>query len=256
MHADLDTLGKRVKYLRKLKKWTHKDLASRVFTKDKETGEIKPIDPSVIGNIERRDSLKSQYTKDLAHVLGVSLEWLMSGEGNPEQIDDGNEANVSAPTHEYVVIGGATSYPPVLIDYLDKHASCGGGYANGEYDEKKGQIAFTVEFLRENGLPINGDGLVLMHGCGDSMGYTIPHGTLMLVNKKENRFENMASKQIYVFNADGEMICKRAFKNLDSSITLVSDNSDKSRYPDQIIDKDKFNYFEIFGRVRYTFNKM
>ena len=47
----------------------------------------------------------------------------------------------------------------------------------------------------------------------------------------------MISKEVYTFNADGEMICKRAFKNLDGSITLVSDNTDKPRYPDQLLIK-------------------
>ena len=98
----------------------------------------------------------------------------------------------------------------VNIPYLDLHASCGGGYANVDHPEQKGFIAFTVEFLRENGLPLDGDGLMLMHSCGESMGYTIPHGTLMLVNRKENQFDNFLSDKIYVFNADGEMMCKRS----------------------------------------------
>ena len=260
MYAELDTLGKRVKYFREQKKLSQAQLANMVLSKDKNTGELRPIDPSVIGNIENRDSKKSQHTAGLAKALGVSMEWLATGEGEPVQTavrDEPKKDVVSEDSaFDYVVIGGSTDYPLVLVDYLDKKASCGGGYVNGEYEEKKGQIAFTVEFLRENKLPIDGDGLVLMHACGDSMGYTIPDETMMLVNRKECHFENMISKEVYTFNADGEMICKRAFKNLDGSITLVSDNTDKTRYPDQIVDKDKFNHFDIFGRVRYTFNKM
>lgn len=259
MYADLDTLAKRVKYFRKKLGLTHAQLANLVLTKDKETGEIRPIDPSVIGNIERRNSQQSKYTTELAKALGVSPTWLMSGEGEPTNNDDNATVYspaVSDPISEYVIVGGRSDYPLVLIDYLDLKASCGGGYANGEYEEKKGQIAFTVEFLREYRLPIDGDGLVLMHGCGDSMGYTIPDKTLMLVNKKEQDFSLMLSKQIYVFNASGEMICKRVFKNLDSSITLVSDNTDKIRYPDQLVTEDTFTHFDIFGRVHWTFNKL
>lgn len=258
MYADLDTLAKRVKFFREKKNFTHEKLASLVLVKDEETGEMRPINPSVIGNLERRNSKTNKYTSGIAKALGVNVEWLMSGEGEP--IINAQAPSINTPTveetfSEYVIIGGKTDYPLVLIDYLDIKASCGGGYVNDEHPDKKGQIAFTVEFLREQGLPIDGDGLVLMHACGDSMGYTIPHGTLMLVNKKENQFENMASKQIYSFNADGETICKRAFKNLDGSITLVSDNSDKTRYPDQLITKEKYTHFAIFGRVRYTFNQ-
>lgn len=248
MTDQLNTLAQRVKKLRLERDWSQAQLAEKIGA-----------NPSVIGNIERRNSKSTEYAEQLANVLEVDLAWLLTGKGAANKLDtqvadDSNSAreNVS----DYVVIGGSTDYPPVLVDYLDKKASCGGGYVNGEYEEKKGQIAFTVEFLRENKFPINGDGLVLMHACGDSMGYTIPDETMMLVNRKECHFENMISKEVYTFNADGEMICKRAFKNLDGSITLVSDNTDKTRYPDQIVDKDKFNHFDIFGRVRYTFNKL
>ena len=248
MTDQLTTLAQRVKKLRLERDWSQAQLAEKIGA-----------NPSVIGNIERRNSKSTEYAEQLADVLEVDLAWLLTGKGTANKLDtqvadDSNSAreNVS----DYVVIGGSTDYPLVLVDYLDKKASCGGGYVNGEYEEKKGQIAFTVEFLRENKLPIDGDGLVLMHACGDSMGYTIPDETMMLVNRKECHFENMISKEVYTFNADGEMICKRAFKNLDGSITLVSDNTDKTRYPDQIVDKDKFNHFNIFGRVRYTFNKL
>lgn len=248
MTDQLNTLAQRVKKLRLERGWSQAQLAEKIGA-----------NPSVIGNIERRNSKSTEYAEQLADVLEVDLAWLLTGKGAANKLDtqvadDSNSAreNVS----DYVVIGGSTDYPLVLVDYLDKKASCGGGYVNGEYEEKKGQIAFTVEFLRENKLPIDGDGLVLMHACGDSMGYTIPDETMMLVNRKECHFENMISKEVYTFNADGEMICKRAFKNLDGSITLVSDNTDKTRYPDQIVDKDKFNHFNIFGRVRYTFNKL
>lgn len=248
MTDQLNTLAQRVKKLRLERDWSQAQLAEKIGA-----------NPSVIGNIERRNSKSTEYAEQLADVLEVDLAWLLTGKGaankfDTQVADDSN--SVRENMSDYVVIGGSTDYPPVLVDYLDKKASCGGGYVNGEYEEKKGQIAFTVEFLRENKLPIDGDGLVLMHACGDSMGYTIPDETMMLVNRKECHFENMISKEVYTFNADGEMICKRAFKNLDGSITLVSDNTDKTRYPDQIVDKDKFNHFNIFGRVRYTFNKL
>lgn len=248
MTEQLNTLAQRVKKLRLERDWSQAQLAEKIGA-----------NPSVIGNIERRNSKSTEYAEQLADVLEVDLAWLLTGKGaankfDTQVADDSN--SVRENMSDYVIIGGSTDYPPVLVDYLDKKASCGGGYVNGEYEEKKGQIAFTVEFLRENKLPIDGEGLVLMHACGDSMGYTIPDETMMLVNRKECHFENMISKEVYTFNADGEMICKRAFKNLDGSITLVSDNTDKTRYPDQIVDKDKFNHFNIFGRVRYTFNKL
>lgn len=210
------------------------------------------------GQIESGETKRSKFIYDIAKVLKVSPEWLIDGVGDidsPKKVTKPVDY-IAAPYEEYIVIGGKTDYPLVEISYTDLAGSCGGGYANGDHPEQKGMLGFTVEFLRENDLPINGDGLLLMHACGDSMGYTIPHGTLLLVNTKENTYDSFISGKIYIFNADGEMICKRAFKNLDGTVTLVSDNPDKSRYPDQIINKTTFSNFNLFARVRYTFAKM
>ncbi|MFK4001728.1 XRE family transcriptional regulator [Psychrobacter namhaensis] len=244
MEQDLDTLAKRVKFVRQEKGLTQAQL-----------GKMIGADPSVIGNLERRNGKSSSYTEALAKALGVNLSWLMSGSGD-KQSENGQELKDSqVKQNDYVVVGGKTDYALVEVPYKDLKASCGGGYVNLEHPEQKGMIAFTVEFLRENDLPIDGKGLLLMHACGDSMGYTIPHGTLMLVNTNESEYDNFISNKIYVFNADGESICKRAFKNLDGTVTLVSDNADKIRYPDQIVNKDKFYDFSMEARVRYTFSK-
>ncbi len=243
----LDTLAKRVKFVRKEKKLTQAQL-----------GKMIGADPSVIGNLERRNGKSSSYTEALARALGVNLSWLMSGSGDRQGgAENTHEVDTTGETSsDYVIVGGTTDYPLVNVPYKDLKASCGSGYVNLEHPEQKGVIAFTVEFLRENELPIDGKGLLLMHACGDSMGYTIPHGTLMLVNTNENEYDNFISNKIYVFNADGESICKRAFKNLDGTVTLVSDNADKVRYPDQVVNKDKFYEFSMEARVRYTFSKL
>jgi len=243
----MNTLPERLLFARKRLDMSQGDVAEAVGMKQ----------PSY-GQIESGETKKSKFIYDIAKVLKVNAEWLIDGVG---EIDSQAKSqtpvdNVSAPSAEYIVIGGKSDYPLIDISYIDLAGSCGGGHANDDHPEQKGMLGFTVEFLRENDLPINGTGLLLMHACGDSMGYTIPHGTMLLVNTKENTYDSFISGKIYIFNADGEMICKRAFKNLDGTVTLVSDNPDKSRYPDQIINKTTFSNFNLFARVRYTFAKM
>ena len=211
--------------------------------------------------IEKGLTKRTTYINELAKLFKVNVDWLASGAGEmlaSDSIELGTKE--SAPPQksgsaEYIVIGGKTDYPLVEIQYIDIKASCGDGYANIESPDSHLQ-AFTVEFLRSNDLPIDGSGLVLMHACSDSMGHTIPHGTLMLVNTNESEFDNFANNKVYVFNADGEMICKRAIKNLDGTVMLKSDNTDKESYPDKLITRDTFNQFKLFGRVRYSFLKL
>ena len=75
----------------------------------------------------------------------------------------------------------------------------------------------------------------------------------MLVNTNDREFDNFVNNKVYVFQAENEMICKRAIRNLNGTVILKSDNLDKDTYPDQIIDRNSFNEFNLFGRVKYTF---
>lgn len=216
---------------------------------------ITGLSQPAYSELERGISKSTSKIVELASLYEVNPEWLSSGTG--EMIDDDIRSDVNSPVgdYEHVVIGQSTQYPLVKIKYLDIKASCGPGYSNDDYPDAFTQT-FTVEFLRANGLPIDGKGLILMHACGDSMGYTIPSGTVILVNTNEAFFDSLISNKIYVFNANGEMICKRAIKNIDGSVTIKSDHGNKDIYPDYKINKENFEHFAMFGRVRYVFMQM
>lgn len=236
----MNTLPERLKYAREQLNMSQSEVAEAVGMKQ----------PSYY-QLESGKTQRSRYINEIANVLKVDVDWLVYGKGKATKDSEANQADLLA-EGSVILIGGSTKYPLVKIPYLDIKASCGPGYINEENPEAHTQ-SFTVEFLRNNSLPTDGKGLMLMHACSDSMGYTIPHGTLMLVNTNESEYDNFINNKIYVFNADGEMICKRAVKNLDGSVVLKSDNADKDTYPDQIISRDTFSQFRLFGRVRYTF---
>lgn len=236
----MNTLPERLKYAREQLNMSQSEVAEAVGMKQ----------PSYY-QLESGKTQRSRYINEIANVLKVDVDWLVYGKGKATKDSEANQADLLA-EGAVILIGGSTKYPLVKIPYLDIKASCGPGYINEENPEAHTQ-SFTVEFLRNNSLPTDGKGLILMHACSDSMGYTIPHGTLMLVNTNESEYDNFINNKIYVFNADGEMICKRAVKNLDGSVVLKSDNADKDTYPDQIISRDTFSQFRLFGRVRYTF---
>lgn len=236
----MNTLPERLKYAREQLNMSQSEVAEAVGMKQ----------PSYY-QLESGKTQRSRYINEIANVLKVDVDWLVYGKGKAKKGSEANQADLLA-EGAVILIGGSTKYPLVKIPYLDIKASCGPGYVNEENPEAHTQ-SFTVEFLRNNNLPTDGKGLILMHACSDSMGYTIPHGTLMLVNTNESEYDNFINNKIYVFNADGEMICKRAVKSLDGSVVLKSDNADKDTYPDQIISRDTFSQFRLFGRVRYTF---
>lgn len=75
-------LGQRLKQERERKKLSQKELADLVGTSQE-----------AISAAERRDSKRSEFAAKMADVLGVRLEWLLTGEGAREQITSESEAN-------------------------------------------------------------------------------------------------------------------------------------------------------------------
>ena len=113
MTDQLTTLAQRVKKLRLERGWSQAQLAEKIGA-----------NPSVIGNIERRNSKSTEYAEQLADVIEVDLAWLLTGKSaaiklDTQVADDSN--SVRENMSDYVVIGGSTDYPPVLVDYLEKY---------------------------------------------------------------------------------------------------------------------------------------
>ena len=199
---------------------------------------------------------KGKYLNKLADFLATNSDWLLTGEGadGVKSVDVYQEIADDLPSN-LVIIGKPSEFKPVKVEYLDIKASCGNGYKNCDYPQSHSEY-LTVEFLRENDLPIDGKGIIVMHACNDSMGYTIPDGSLIVVNTNDREFDNFVNNKIYVFLVDGEFICKRAVKKLDGTVILKSDNADKETYPDQEVTRTSFNQFELFGRVHWVSNKV
>ena len=232
----MSSLGQRIYNLRKDKQLSREALGKKVG-----------VSKTSVKNWEDDENIpKHEYLDKLAYVFNHSINYLLEGKED--------DAVKDLPSN-IVAIGKPSEYAPVKVEYLDIKASCGVGYANDEFPTSHSGY-LSVEFLRDNDLPIDGSGVIVMHSCNDSMGYTIPNSSMMIVNTNDREFDNFINKKIYVFSVDGEMICKRAIKNLDGTILLKSDNTDKQTYPDQLITRNTFGQFELFGRVHWVSNKV
>lgn len=139
------------------------------------------------------------------------------------------------------------------IPYLDAAAACGHDRINDDFPEVLGRYEISAEFLERLGLPPSGDGLILIDSEGDSMTPTIPSNTPLLVNTKEKDLSTLVTGKIYVFCADGSLLCKRIFKEINNTLTIKADNPDKTTYGDITVNREEFNEFHILGRVKFAF---
>lgn len=196
----------------------------------------------------------SEYISKLASVLKSDVNWLLTGEGSMTDSTATFERDEPARDVIQRLITGANDHSELRsIPYLDAAAACGHDRLNNDFPEVIGRYEISAEFLERLGLPSSGDGLILIDSDGDSMAPTIPSGTPLLVNTKEKDLSTLVTGKIYVFCADGSLLCKRIFKEINNTLTIKADNPDKSTYADITVNRQEFNEFHILGRVKFAF---
>lgn len=197
---------------------------------------IYDIDTSFISQIRNgRSSFGENAARNLEEKLGL-----------PHRYFEPDSELAASVNHDVSL----NPYNLVKIPILDARAMCGSGAYNDDNPEILGYHEFPEEYLRSKGLPVNADGVYIISGDGDSMAPTIPDKTPLLVNTKEKDFDSLVTGKVYVFCANGSVVCKRIFINLDGTIVLRSDNPDKSTYPDQVVTRNVFDDFSVIGRLK------
>lgn len=78
-------LGKRVAELRESRAWKQAELCDLVNARL--TEEDKQLSQQALSNLESRDSATSEAAPYLAEVFNVSLRWLLTGRGRPDDAD-------------------------------------------------------------------------------------------------------------------------------------------------------------------------
>lgn len=197
----------------------------------------------------------SNLTK-LVQILKTNAEWITTGKGSKDSPIEPTELTRDEPGRDVIqrlLTGGSDTSSLISIPYLDARAACGPGAFNADTPDILGRYEISEDFLIRLGLPSDGRGLILIDSNGDSMAPSIPSDTPLLINTLEKCFNTLVNGKVYVFCANGAIICKRIYRNLDGTIKLHSDNSNKDLYPDQDVSEDLFNTFEVIGRLKFAF---
>lgn len=130
----------------------------------------------------------------------------------------------------------------VYIPALSVRVGLGNGRSS-EHEEVTGKHSYAQSWLNAQGL--NPSQLCRVKGEGDSMLPTIADGDSLLVNRAENKISN---GRVFAFRVGDEVRVKRLFRQMDGRVRVVSDNPDKTLYPDEFLSIDDMP--EIIGRIR------
>ena len=188
-------------------------------------------DGAVKGWLERGQKPSIDKALAIAKQCGVSLEWLISGDG-PMFPDT-------------TVCGGSPDF--THVDHYDVRASAGGG-AVVESENIRGTIAFRTDWLREEGL--DPKRLNVISVMGDSMEPSLADGDIILIDRRESK---PRPGGIYVLNYEGNLLVKRLQPLLNGGFKIISDNP---RYEPETVQAEQMEQVRIIGRVVWKGGRM
>lgn len=227
-----ETVGERIRKVRKEQKLTQQEVAKR-------TG----VSPTSLVFWERDEtSPKGENLLSLCKTLGIEPEWLLNGKG--EKL---------APVSNATILGNMqvwdSSTPlgddEVAIPFLSQvRLSAGNGSFCDEEIDKGFRLRFSKSTLRRCNVTF--ENAVCVAAEGDSMEPVIPDGTTVGVDRGNKELVN---GKIFALNHNGELYIKKLYKLPGGGLRIYSFN--ETEYPpreytaEEIIEQK----ITILGRV-------
>ncbi|KQR76081.1 transcriptional regulator [Rhizobium sp. Leaf341] len=188
------------------------------------------VSKSALASYERGDTEPSASVLNAYRErYGANLIWLVTGQ--EEEAGAGQ-----------VVPAGPLSSEFIRLPQYDVAASAGRGVVT-YVEHAANEVTFEKRFLR--GLGAQPESCFLMWAKGDSMLPTFPDGAMLIVDQSQQTVDD---GRIYVFNAEGNLLVKRARWRFDGSLDLMSDNV-AGNYPVESFVTDRIVDLIVVGRV-------
>ncbi|MCR4178845.1 helix-turn-helix transcriptional regulator [Providencia vermicola] len=228
------TLKDRLEYILQNENLKQKELASALNTS-----------PQTVHNWLKRGSISREAAQSISDIFGYSLDWLLSGIGEPKIKRGTNargESNVP-PMDEWRGVSTWDSKTPlnddeVEVPYYKSIELAAGHGSNGGSDSNGYKLRFSKSTLRRYGISAKDVASFPVHG--DSMSPVIPNGSTVFVNQADHR---IVDGGIYFIEQDGLLRIKMLYRQPGKLIIKSYNSID---FPDEEADpKD----VKIIGRI-------
>ncbi|MCG9054413.1 helix-turn-helix domain-containing protein [Laribacter hongkongensis] len=206
-----------------------------------ELGEKTKVPQPTIFRILSGESKDPRHStvKPLADFFGVTVAQLR---GDDPMEEDGHnkklrpisvwDQETDLPNDEYV-----------FLPSLSVKLSAGNGCVAWEVDEKGQRQAFTAKWARRMGVDPTCAATMVVDG--DSMEPRLMDGDSVVIDYCKN--DVIIDGRIYAIILNGELFIKRLFKEVGGGVKAVSDNPDKTRYPDRYVGPEHSDSLKIIG---------
>ncbi len=176
----------------------------------------------------------------IANVLGVRLEWLLTGE---------EPMNPPVKVHAYEIDAyenlSEVSDDHTTIPLYDVNLSAGDGAAGYEFVETKYRLPFRIDWLQSEN--VKKENVKMMRVKGNSMYPILGDGDKVLIDVSDTTVQN---NRVYALIVGDELFVKRLRKTYNGGLEIISENSDE--FDKITIPPEDLGYVHIIGRV---FNK-
>lgn len=211
------SIGAVIRRLRKERELNQVTLAERIGTDS--------------GNVSRYETDKQQPSTEMLEKLANALDTSISeiyrlAEGGRNQVQLSNDKFVMVPRLNLPVTAGNGTVPDKV--------------------EVLGTLAFQREWLRKKGL--NPESLEVYDAQGDSMAPYIESGDVLLVDVSSKPPENDEIWVLWQPPPYGVRVKRLLFRE-NGDMVIRSDNADKARYPDEIIEGPDCEKINTVGKV-------
>ena len=156
--------------------------------KQKQLAEALSTSAQTVNNWIKRESISREAAQQIAEKYGYSLDWLLTGKGEPKKLHD----NSIPPESQWGKVDAWDNNTPlgddeVEVPFLkDIEFACGDGKVHNE-DHNGFKLRFSKATLRRVGANSDGSGVLCFPAAGDSMEPVIPDGTTVAVDTNNKR---------------------------------------------------------------------
>jgi phage repressor protein C with HTH and peptisase S24 domain len=188
--------------------------------------------------------------RPIASVFRITVEELRSDKTDAVLAKAARRVAEPLRAYDIRAVDGELDYDEsteVLIDEVDLLVSGGPGAWVPEFIETKFRMPYQLNWFRQVGAKPENVKIMKVHG--HSMERTLFDGDRIAINLADKR---IADGHVYVFisgGPEGGVKVKRLYTTADGRVRVVSDNPDKSQYPDEYLGLADMDGVYIVGRV-------
>lgn len=227
------------------------ELADRVKAKRLELGlnqtqlakkaGIKQPSLSAIENGDAKN-IRSSTMKGLARGLGVSENWLETGQENVSSIKEPAAQYGMTPVISWEHPEDLPQDQYTMIPRYEAEVSAGNGSTIHWHQVEKDQgQAFRNSFFTENGFKPND--LKAIYARGDSMEPRIYDGDSITIDTSKS---DVVNEKLYVLRIEDEIFVKKLRKRPGGGLEIISLNP---AYAPMNLNAEETQYIEVIGRV-------